>query len=75
MTATTQPNPGVRPAVAAPTLGWVVKRAILGLVIMFVVTGIAAFIAHTSIDASADSIEQNPPGIAIGAPAAAMLKR
>ena len=75
MTSTTQPNSGDRPAVAAPTLGWAVRRAVLLLVIMFAVTGIAAYIAHASIDASADGAEQNPAGIAIGAPAAAMLKR
>jgi hypothetical protein len=63
---TVQPTP-----VQPPTTGWIIRRAILGLVIMLAVTGIAAMIAHASIDAADGIVDE----IKIGAPATALLKR
>ena len=62
----------IRPQAVAPTLGWFVRRATLGLLIMAVVTSIAAYLAYASIESSA---EPAAAGIAIGAPAAALLNR
>lgn len=65
----------VRPAARAPSVGWLLKRAVLGLTIMFAVTGLAAYIANASIDPSADGVELTPSRIAIGLPAAQLLKK
>jgi hypothetical protein len=47
---------------------WIAQRAVLGLAIMLAVTGIAAYIAHASIEAS-DGIDE----ISIGAHAQPFL--
>ncbi|MDZ4840917.1 MAG: hypothetical protein SH859_02060 [Hyphomicrobium aestuarii] len=49
-------------------LAWIAQRAVLGLAIMLAVTGIAAYIAHASIEAS-DGIDE----ISIGAHAQPFL--
>jgi len=49
-------------------LGWIAQRAVLGLAVMLAVTGIAAYIAHASIEAS-DGIDE----ISIGAHAQPFL--
>lgn len=73
MTSTTPAMTTVRPAAKAPSFGWVVRRAVIGLAIMFAVTGLAAIIAQASIDTAADGAETGPNGIAIGAPAVKLL--
>lgn len=62
---------GSRPAPAAPSWGWVMRRAALGLIIMFAVTGLAAYIAHASIETPLEPASS----IEIGTPAGAILKR
>ena len=49
------------------------RKAMIGLVIMLAVTSIATYLAHASIDPSADA-ETTPTPITIGSPAAALLK-
>ena len=73
MTSTTPAVTTVHPAAEAPSLGWVMRRAALGLAIMFAVTGLAAFLAQASIDSTADGVEGNPNAIAIGTPASKLL--
>lgn len=65
----------LRPAARAPSFGWIVRRAIIGLAIMAVVTGLAAYIANASIDPNADGFELTPSRIAIGTPAAQLLRK
>ena len=69
------PPPADRSTSAAPlpTWGWALRRAGLGLAIMLAVTSLAAYLAHASIDTPAEA--EGSPGITIGAPAAALLKR
>ncbi|MBX9925972.1 MAG: hypothetical protein K2Y05_06410 [Hyphomicrobiaceae bacterium] len=55
-------------ATKARGLSWFLSRAILGLIVMLAVTGIAALIAHASID-NHDVVEE----LAIGTPAAPLL--
>ncbi len=69
------PEVAVRPAARAPSFGWIVRRALLGLTIMFAVTGLAAYIANASIDPAADGVELSPARIAIGTPAAPLLRK
>ena len=73
---TTEATPiTTRPAPTSPSLGWALRRAVLGLVIMLSVTGLAAYIAHASIDASPVEVEARSSAISIGTPAAPLLKR
>ena len=62
-----------RPAPIAPSWGWALRRAALGLTIMLAVTSVAAFIAYASIEPS--TADEAGPTISIGTPAAAILKR
>jgi len=73
MTATPT-TAAARPAPKAPSWMWAVRRAVLGLTIMFAVTGLAAYIANASIDPAADGNEMTPSRILIGTPAAALVK-
>ena len=73
MTSTSQATAVAPPAAAAPSMGWVVRRALLGLALMLSVTALAAFIFYASIDASADDADASQPGITIGTPAAKLL--
>lgn len=57
-----------RPVAPSRGLWWVLKRAFIGLISMFAVTGLAAIIAQASIDEPVDEL-------GIGAPAAALLDR
>lgn len=70
-----EPELTVRPAARAPSVGWMLRRAVLGLAIMFAVTGLAAYIANASIDLAADGVELTPSRITIGIPAAPLLKK
>ena len=74
MTVATDPQSAEPVRGAVLSWKWAVQRAVLGLAIMFAVTGVAAYIAYASIDASADGIEQGAGGIKIGTPAAPMVK-
>lgn len=68
----------VRPAARAPSWGWAMRRAVLGLAIMVAVTSFAAIIAQASIESAPEQAGISTPpesGISIGAPAAAMLRR
>lgn len=56
---------------SGPSTLWFIQRAILGLTVMLAVTGVAAFIAHASIDATEPAVEE----ITIGTPAAALIGR
>ena len=73
---TTEPAPiTTRPAPTSPSLVWALRRAVFGLAIMLGVTGLAAYIAHASIDASPADTVANSAAIFIGTPAAPLLKR
>ncbi len=61
----------LRSQAVAPSWGWVVRRAVFGLVVMIAVTSVAAYLAHASIETT---VEPSAAGITIGTPAAAMLK-
>lgn len=68
----------LRPAASAPSWGWALRRAGLGLAIMVAVTSFAAIIAQASIETAPEQMGiVMPPdsGIKIGLPAAAMLRR
>lgn len=69
MTTTSPTSAGV----VAPTLGWVLKRALLGIVILVVVVGAAAVLLHASIDEKLEAsfgLEQ-PSGNLVVTPAIA----
>ena len=68
-TTTIVPNHAVSPQRAAPSWGWAIRRAILGLAIMFAMTGVAAYLAHASIEPA----NEPAPGLSIGAPAAPLV--
>ena len=73
MTTEATPIP-TRPAPAPPSLGWALRRALLGLAIMLSVTGLAAYIAQASIDATSTDAEAGSSPISIGTPAVPLLK-
>jgi hypothetical protein len=66
-------TPGAERAVAMPagtiTIGWALRRALLGIVIMFVVISTAAWLLHASIDPSLEA-----DGARAFAPASATAK-
>lgn len=65
----------IRPQAKAPSLGWALRRAALGLVLMMAMTTLAAFLANASIEPGSDTANDGElPSIGIGAPAAALLK-
>lgn len=59
----------IRPQAVAPSWGWVVRRAVIGLGLMFAMTSFAAYLANASND------PDQVPSIEIGRPAAALLKK
>jgi hypothetical protein len=71
MTAPAQDPRTVRPQAVAPSIRWVLQRATIGLLIMSVVTTLAAYLAYASIETSAEPAG----GIQIGTPAARLLSR
>lgn len=64
MTTTSPTSAGA----AAPTLGWVIKRALFGIAILFVAVGGAAVLLHASID------EKLEASVDLEEPAASLLK-
>ena len=68
----------VRPQAVSPSLGWALRRAALGLVLLVSMTTVAAYLANASIDpvseAAAEGAPTIPAMIAIGTPAAPLLK-
>jgi hypothetical protein len=74
MTTTPDPSPAAQPnppTRGMPTVGWAVRRAVFGLVIMLAMTTVAAYLAQASIDTPA---EPAPTPITIGVSASALLK-
>ena len=69
MTTTITAPSAARPKPSAPSWRWALRRALLGLTIMFAMTGVAAYLAHASIEPSIEPA----PGLSIGAPAAPMV--
>jgi hypothetical protein len=61
--------PIARPAAVAPTWGWALRRAGIGLAMMASMTVLAAYLAHASIE------EPGPDAISIGIPAGPLLER
>lgn len=59
-TSTPTPTAATAP-VAAPTLMWAIKRAVLGLVIMTVVVAGAACLLYFTIDSDAEARAEGDP--------------
>ena len=53
-TGATRVDAGGDVRLQSPTLGWVLKRTLMAICIMFVVVAGAAWLLHASIDVSAD---------------------
>lgn len=66
-----EPTATATPKAAVRGIAWVVSRSLLGLAVMFIVTGIAALIAHASIEGSDLTVDE----LIIGTPAGALLAR
>lgn len=63
----------LRPQAVAPTLGWALRRAAIGLIMLAAFTTLAAYLAYASIETSAEPAAA-PSLLNIGAPASHLLK-
>ena len=55
------PTPTTAAAPVAPTIGWAIRRAVLGIVIMTVVVAGAACLLYFTIDADAEARAEGDP--------------
>lgn len=63
----------IRPQAVAPSWGWALRRAALGLMLMLAMTTLAAYLANASIEPTLEA-GPTPATIAIGTPAAPLLQ-